>query len=88
MAVVQVDPKIPQRELWWIEPSGSYQKIFTDLTQMVTQFSWSPDGNRVLFLRDTLAGLADGSQMMIWDQNAGGEMIQLTDQVFNLRWLP
>ncbi|MBW6474339.1 MAG: hypothetical protein K0B14_14535 [Anaerolineaceae bacterium] len=88
LAVVQVGPKIPQRELWWIKPGGSYQKIFTDLTQMVTQFSWSPDGNRVLFLRDTLAGLADGSQMMIWDQNPGGEMIQLTDQVFKLRWLP
>ncbi len=88
LAVVQVDPKIPQRELWWIKPGGSYQKIITDLTQMVTQFSWSPDGNGVLFLNDTLAGLADGSQMMIWDQSSGGEIIQLTDHVFNLRWLP
>lgn len=88
LAVVQVDPKIPQRELWWIKLDGTYQKIFTDLTQMVTQYSWSPDGNRVLFLRDTLAGLADGSQMVIWNQNTEGEMIQLADQVFKSRWLP
>lgn len=88
LAVVQVDPKIPQRELWWIIPDGSHKVVFNDLSQIATQYSWSPDGNSVLFLRDLLTGLADGSQMVIWNQIAGGELIQLTDQVFNLRWLP
>lgn len=92
LTAVQVDPKIPQRELWWIQKDGSYQVISSDLSQMVTQFSWHPNGKQVLFLRDTLAGLGDGSQMLIWDPNEDEEdkheMLPLADQVFNLRWLP
>ena len=88
LTVVQVDPKIPQRELWWIQQDGSYQVISSDLSQMVTQFSWHPDGNRVLFLQDSLAGLADGSQMLIWNPGHDDAMLALADQVFRPHWLP
>lgn len=88
LTVVQVDPKIPQRELWWIQQDGSYQVISSDLSQMVTQFSWHPDGNRVLFLQDSLAGLADGSQMLIWNPDHDDAMLALADQVFRPHWLP
>ncbi len=88
LTVVQVDPKIPQRELWWIQKDGAYQVISSDLSQMVTQFSWRPDGNQVLLLRDSLAGLADGSQMLIWDPDNDNEMLELADQVFKPHWLP
>lgn len=88
LSVVQVDPKIPQRELWWIQPDGAHQVISNDLSQMVTQYSWRPDGSQVLFLRDSLTGLADGSKMMLWDPDNGSELHELTDQVFKLHWLP
>ena len=88
LAVVQVDPKIPQRELWWIQADGSYQKIYTDLSQMVTQFTWNPAGSRVMFLRDTLLGLQDGSKIMIWEKDSGEELSEISDHVFKARWLP
>lgn len=88
LAVVQVDPKIPQRELWWIKPGGSYQKIFTDLTQMVTQFSWSPDGSKVLLLSDSLAGLSDGSKIGIWETESLSSQQVFSDNVFQAHWLP
>jgi hypothetical protein len=88
MAAVQVDPKIPQRELWWIKTDGTFQKISDDLSLMVTQYSWSPDGNRVSFLRDTLTGLADGSEIILWDFS-NSEVIQtMVDGVYNIQWIP
>lgn len=88
LVVVQIDPKIPQRELWWIKPDRSYQKISTDLTQMVTQFSWSPDGSRISYLRDTLTGLADGSEMILWETDNSEELITLVNGVYSIRWIP
>lgn len=88
LTVVQVDPKIPQRELWWIKPGGSYQKISTDLTQMITQFSWSPDGSKVLFLSDSLTGLSDGSKIGIKDVGTLSTQQLFSDYVFQAHWLP
>ncbi|HSM23529.1 MAG TPA: hypothetical protein VK856_01535 [Anaerolineaceae bacterium] len=86
--VVQVDPLIPQRELWWIKVDSTYQKIFDDLSLMVTQFRWSPDGSKAIFLQDTLMGLADGSRIGLWDAGAPDEKQVFEDQVFKLEWLP
>ncbi len=86
--VVQVDPIIPYRELWWIKADQSFEKIFTDLTKMVTQFKWSPDGKQGIFLRDTLAGLADGSEIVLWQAKHPDEPISFQDEVFKIEWLP
>ncbi len=88
LAAVQVDPKIPQREIWWIQADETYQKIYTDLSQMVTQFSWNPSGTRVLFLRDTLTGLQDGSKIVLWTENSGDAVQEFSDNVYKVRWLP
>jgi WD40 repeat protein len=87
MAVVQIDPKIPYRELWWIKPDNSYSKIYSDLTMMVTQFVWSPNGIQGIFLRDTLLGLVDGSEIVLWDVNHP-EPKTFEDHVFKIQWLP
>lgn len=88
MAVVQVDPLIPQRELWWIKADGSYQKIFDDLTLMVTQFRWSPDGGHAIYLQDTLMGLADGSSIGLWRADGLVETHVFEDHVFKADWIP
>lgn len=88
IAAVQVDPKIPQRELWWIKTDGSFQKISDDLSLMVVQYSWSPDGSRVSFLRDTLTGLVDGSEIVLWDSSNSEELLTLVDGVYSIRWIP
>ena len=88
IAAVQVDPKIPQRELWWIKPDGSFQKISDDLSLMITQYSWSPDGTRISYLRDTLTGLADGSEMILWETGNSEELTTMVDGVYSIRWIP
>lgn len=88
LAVVQVDPKIPQRELWWVLPDGSYKAVYDDLSQIVTQFSWSPDGSSVLFLSDSLAGLSDGSKIGIWNVESLSSQQSISDRVFQLQWIP
>ena len=88
VAVVQVDPLIPQRELWWIKADGSYQKIFDDLTLMVTQFRWRPDGGQAIYLQDTLMGLADGSSIGLWGADGLAESQIFEDHVFKVEWLP
>ena len=88
MAIVQVDPVIPYRELWWIKPDKSYIKIYSDLSKMVTQFQWSPDGSQGIFLRDTLAGLADGSEIVLWQAEEPEKLITFQDNVYKIEWLP
>lgn len=88
MAIVQVDPVIPFRELWWIKADNSYEKIYSDLTKMVTQFKWSPDGTQGIFLRDTLAGLADGSEIVLWQAEEPEKLITFQDNVSKIEWLP
>ena len=88
MVVVQVDPLIPQRELWWIKPDNSYTKIYSDLTKMVTQFRWSPDGSQGVFLRDTLAGLTDGAEIVLWQADEPEKLITFQDNVYKIEWLP
>jgi hypothetical protein len=88
IAAVQVDPKIPQRELWWIKSDGSFQKISEDLSLMITQFSWSPDGTRISYLRDTLTGLADGSEVILWEASDSEALITMVDGVYSIRWIP
>jgi Tol biopolymer transport system component len=88
LAVVQVDPKIPTRELWWVLPDGSYKVVYDDLSQIVTQFSWSPDGSSVLFLSDSLAGLSDGSKIGIWNVESLSSQQSISDRVFQLHWIP
>ncbi|PKO07176.1 MAG: hypothetical protein CVU41_02535 [Chloroflexi bacterium HGW-Chloroflexi-3] len=88
LAVVQVDPKIPQRELWWVLPDGSYEVVFNDLSQIVTQFSWSSDGSKVLFLSDSLTGLSDGSKIGIWKTESLSSQQLFSDYVFQVNWLP
>jgi dipeptidyl aminopeptidase/acylaminoacyl peptidase len=88
MSVVQVDPLIPQRELWWITADNAYTKIYSDLTKMVTQFKWSPDGRQGIFLRDTLSGLADGAEIVLWQAEEPEKLIAFQDHVFKIEWLP
>ncbi len=88
MAVVQVDPLIPQRELWWINSDNSYTKVYSDFTKMVTQFKWSPDGRQGIFLRDTLAGLADGAEIVLWQAEEPQKLINFQDKVYKIEWLP
>lgn len=88
LAVVQVDPKIPQRELWWIKPDGSYKVVYDDLSQIMTQFSWSPDGSMVLFLSDSLTGLSDGSKIGIREVESLSSQLLFSDYVFQVHWLP
>lgn len=86
--VVQVDPIIPYRELWWIKADQSYEKIYSDLTKMVTQFKWSPNGKQGIFLRDTLAGLVDGSEIVLWQVEEPEKPITFQDYVYQIEWLP
>jgi dipeptidyl aminopeptidase/acylaminoacyl peptidase len=88
LAVVQVDPKIPTRELWWVLSDGSYKVVYDDLSQIVTQFSWSPDGSKVLFLSDSLTELSDGSKIGIWEVETLSSQPSISDHVFQLHWLP
>lgn len=88
MVAVQIDPKVPQRELWWIFPDGHYKVIYDDLSQLVTQYSWNPNGSKVLFLSDTLTGLSDGSQVGVWDSQSETISQNLSDDVFKALWLP
>jgi hypothetical protein len=88
LVVVQVDPKIPGRELWWVLPDGSYEVVFNDLSQIVTQFTWSPDGSKVLFLSDSLAGLSDGSKIGIWETESFSSQQLFSDYIFQAHWLP
>jgi len=74
--------------LWWIKTDGSFQKISDDLSLMVVQYSWSPDGSRVSFLRDTLTGLVDGSEIVLWDSSNSEELLTLVDGVYSIRWIP
>ncbi len=85
---VQVDPVISQRELWWIQPDDSYQVISNDLSQLVTHYSWNPQGNRVVFLSGSLARLGDGSRIGIWSSEAPESIEWLSDGVIQARWLP
>jgi hypothetical protein len=55
---------------------------------MITQFSWSPDGTRISYLRDTLTGLADGSELILWETGDSEELMTLVDGVFSIRWIP
>lgn len=87
-AVVQIDPLIAQRELWWIKPDNSYFKIHADLTKMVTQFKWNPDGWQGIFLIDTLAGFADGAQIALWENENPNTVQMFQDNVFLVEWLP
>jgi Tol biopolymer transport system component len=88
LVVVQVDPNIPGRELWWVLPNGSYEVVFNDLSQIVTQFTWSPDGSKVLFLSDSLAGLSDGSKIGIWETESFSSQQLFSDYIFQAHWLP
>ena len=88
LAVVQVDPKIPTREIWWVLPDGSYKVVYDDLSQIVTQYSWSPDGSKVLFLSDSLPGLSDGSKIGIREVESLSSQQFFSDHVFQAHWLP
>lgn len=88
LAIVQLDPLIPQRELWWIREDGSYQIVYDNLTQIVTQYSWNPHGSQVLFLSDSLTGLEDGAKIGIWEVESPFPHLSISDHVFQANWLP
>jgi len=76
------------RQLWLLSPDGSKQKIISG-DQVITHgaYSWSPEGNTLVFQQVALDSSSARPAVMIWDANSDA-MTLIAQDANQPQWLP
>ena len=87
-AVVQSNIRIAGRELMIFDLDKNERiSVSSDLSRIPLHYSWSPDGDQLVFQLNQLGGDERDTQILLWDRTAGTSSLIGAGLKFP-RWLP
>ncbi|MCE1253414.1 MAG: hypothetical protein LWX83_07685 [Anaerolineae bacterium] len=85
---VQPDVKVPGRKMYLYDlKGGDGISLTSDLSRIVSFYSWTPAGDRLLFQSDKLGGKEEEVEIWAVDLKSG-KNVKVTNGVRYPRWLP
>jgi Tol biopolymer transport system component len=85
---IQENVQIPGRELFLLFPdSKDGISISDDLSRIPGFYSWTPDGNRLVYQLDVLGGKENDVEIWVWERKKG-KSIRITTGGRSPQWLP
>jgi len=85
---IQPDIQIPGKELLTLSPdSKDGLTITSDLSQTPVFYSWTPDGDHLIYQSNLLGGNGNDAEIWTWDRNTG-KTKKITTGDRSPQWLP
>lgn len=85
---IQPNVKIPGAELFLLDPySKNGKTIMDDLSRIPSFFSWTPDGEKLVFQSFILGGKSNDQEIWVWDV-VKDQLKFITRGVWAPQWLP
>jgi Tol biopolymer transport system component len=85
---IQPDAKIPGRNLFLLNPEAKDGITITDdISKFPSYYSWTPDGNRLVFQINSFGGKVNGEEIWVWDRTTG-QSKKIAEGARSPQWLP